>query len=219
MGRPQEALVQHQQALQMFIEYHGPDHPSVATSYGILARVLTETQDVEGAIDATHKQLKIQSRAFGTDHPTCAETMHELGLYYLKQGRHDKALFQLQRSLEIKMKPGCQNRGQTPLDIAETQEYIAVIYQEQGHLSKALEMFKSVVETKKKAYNDDDMAYAMAATYNNMAVVYQKLGNEERAREMGTKAHNIFLKTLGPDHPFTKQTSRCRPPFPWFQIY
>ena len=208
MGRPQEALVQHQQALQMFIEYHGPDHPSVATSYALLAQVLTETQDVEGAIDATHKQLKIESRAFGTDHPRCAETMHQLGLCYLKQGRHDKALFQLQRSLEIKMKPGCQNRGQTPLDIAKTEEYIAVIYQEQGHLSKALEMFKSVVETKKKAYNDDDMAYDMAATYNNMAVVYQKLGNEQRAREMGTKAHNIFLKTLGPDHPFTKQTSR-----------
>ena len=44
-----------------------------------------------------------------------------------------------------------------------------------------------------------------AATYQNIAAVYQKQGKQAQAIEMVTKAYDINLKVLGPSHPHTKQ--------------
>jgi len=44
----------------------------------------------------------------------------------------------------------------------------------------------------------------VATSYQDIAAVYQKEGTRAQAIEMATKAYDIKLKVLGPDHPSTK---------------
>ncbi|MBK8501043.1 MAG: tetratricopeptide repeat protein [Saprospiraceae bacterium] len=44
----------------------------------------------------------------------------------------------------------------------------------------------------------------MAIRQSNLAVVYQDLGDYEKARELWNSAYTIFMKKLGPEHPHTK---------------
>ena len=47
--------------------------------------------------------------------------------------------------------------------------------------------------------------HVVAASCQNIAVVYLKQGKRAQAIEMATKAYDINLKVLGPDHPSTRQ--------------
>ena len=45
----------------------------------------------------------------------------------------------------------------------------------------------------------------MAAAYRNIAVVNLSQGEERQGFEILTKAYDINLKVMGPDHPSTRQ--------------
>jgi Tfp pilus assembly protein PilF len=44
----------------------------------------------------------------------------------------------------------------------------------------------------------------VAASYQNIGMVYGKKGDRAAATEMYTKAYHIFLTVLGPHHPQTQ---------------
>ena len=44
----------------------------------------------------------------------------------------------------------------------------------------------------------------VAVTYQNLAAVYRRQGNQVQTKEMATKAYHIFLRMLGPHHPQTQ---------------
>ena len=80
---------------------------------------------------------------------------------------------------------------------------MAIIYQQQGHYDQALEIYKSVLETKICVCGHEHPD--VAVSYKNLAAVYQRQGNHVQTKEMYTKAYHIFLKKqLGPDHPQTQ---------------
>ena len=45
----------------------------------------------------------------------------------------------------------------------------------------------------------------VANKYQNLACLYRSQGNQVQAREIASKAHQIYLNVLGPDHPSTKK--------------
>ena len=92
--------------------------------------------------------------------------------------------------------------GQDSLDVAKTRENMAIIYRKQGHYDQALEIYKSVLETKIRVCGHDHPD--VAVSYKNLAAMYQSQGNHVQTKEMATKAYHIFLKKLGPDHPQTQ---------------
>ena len=96
--------------------------------------------------------------------------------------------------------------GQDSLDVAKTRENMAIIYQDQGHYDQALEIYKSVLETKIRVCGHEHPD--VAVSYKNLAAVYQRQGNHVQTKKMVTKAYHIFLKVLGPDHPYTQMSSK-----------
>jgi hypothetical protein len=48
----------------------------------------------------------------------------------------------------------------------------------------------------------------VATSYQNLAATYHRQGNHVQTKEMATKAYHIFLKVLGPDHPYTQMSSK-----------
>ena len=75
---------------------------------------------------------------------------------------------------------------------------MAIIYQQQGLYDQALEIYKSVLDTKVRVVGHNHMS--VAATYNNMGSVYDSQGHYERALEHYQKTLDIMIKVVGHDH-------------------
>ena len=68
-GDLENALVQHQTALEIRTRVFGSDHPDVAASFINIGAVYAGKGDLENALVQYQKGLEIQTRVFGSDHP------------------------------------------------------------------------------------------------------------------------------------------------------
>ena len=87
----------------------------------------------------------------------------------------------------------------TTLDVAKTREKMAIIYQYQGHYDQALEIYKSVLETKIRVCGHEHPD--VAKSYLGLGSVYYRQGQYERALKYYQKALEINIKVSGQDHP------------------
>ena len=70
-------------------------------------------------------------------------------------------------------------------------------------MSGAIDYYNRALEIDIKINGHDQPA--VAASCQNIAVVYLRQGKQAQAIEMATKAYDINLKVRGPDHPSTKK--------------
>ena len=71
-------------------------------------------------------------------------------------------------------------------------------YQDPGDHPDVVMSYRNIQYTKRRF-----STRGRATSYQNIAAVYQKEGKRAQAIEMATKAYDIKLKVLGPDHPRT----------------
>ena len=69
MGKHEEALVQYQKALEVFLTVYGQEHPSVAMSYGNMGYVYRSLGKAEEAREMFTKTYSIFLKVLGPDHP------------------------------------------------------------------------------------------------------------------------------------------------------
>jgi tetratricopeptide (TPR) repeat protein len=60
--------------------------------------------------------------------------------------------------------------GENNINLAETYNNIGIIYEEQGNLDQALEMYVKCLNIKKAHYGENN--FNLAKTYNNIGIVY-----------------------------------------------
>ena len=85
--------------------------------------------------------------------------------------------------------------------MADTQNNMAIVYQEQGKFQKALELYDAVLETTVRVVGHGHPS--VAQTLKNIGIVHQNQGKRAEAKEFFSRAYTIFLDKLGPDHPET----------------
>ena len=77
------------------------------------------------------------------------------------------------------------------------------MYLQKGDLENALLQFKKALEVFLAVYGQEHKDVAIS--YQNIAATYLKQGKQAQGIEMLTKAYDINLKVMGPDHPSTRQ--------------
>ena len=101
--------------------------------------------------------------------------------------------------------------GDEHLDVALTRENMAIIYKNQGQYEKALEIYKSVLETKIRVCGHEHRD--VANSKYNMALLHKRRGEMETARQLFLECETIYAKVYGPDHSKTlgaaRQASLC----------
>ena len=105
-GDYENALVQHQKALQEFQAFHGQEHPSVADSYDHIGIVYMQQEKYEEALVQFRRALEIRIRVHGLYHRDVAASYSSIGAVYLSQDKHEEALDQYGRSSDILGRPG-----------------------------------------------------------------------------------------------------------------
>ena len=96
--------------------------------------------------------------------------------------------------------------GSDHLDVAKTQENMAVVYDSQGQYQKALEIYESVLATKIRVCGQDHPDVAISKF--NIALLLRNMDKAAESKHMFTEAAGIFRAALGADHPHTKMAER-----------
>jgi tetratricopeptide (TPR) repeat protein len=134
--------------------------------------------------------------------PGVAQTLNNLGIVYLNQGKLDKAIDCYKKSLEIKRQLGDDN------GVGVTLCNLGAIYEIQGKLDDAIDCDKKSLEILRQL-GDDHM---VAQTLHNLGIVYQTQGKLDEAidcykksletcRQLGDRyGVGIILSNLGVVH-------------------
>ena len=77
-GDLENALLQHQRALEIRTRVLGHDHPNVADSLFNLALVYADKEEWEKVVDCYQQVYDIESKIFGQDHTQVKETLEAL---------------------------------------------------------------------------------------------------------------------------------------------
>jgi tetratricopeptide (TPR) repeat protein len=200
-GRLGEAASVLEQSVALETKLKGEEHLDVAISLHELAGVLHAQGDLPGAREWLERALRIQAKLFGTEeHPNVAASLSTLAGVLKAQGDLPGARERLERALRIQAKViGTEEHP----DVAASLHELAGVLKAQGDLPGALERLERVLAIHERIYGGRDH-YLTAITEMNLGRLLFDLGEKERAFELLRHAHQTFLASLGPAHPYTQ---------------
>lgn len=188
-----KALNYFERALRHAIDLsEGKDDDDVAENYLCIASVLNNLGEQDQAIEYCQKALDMYQSLYGEDDNDVSLCLNIMGLIYSKKGDYLKAFDYYEKSLDIRL--GWDDDG----DIAASYINIAQIGNEYGMYDDALELYKRAL-----AHIDQLTETNRATLYNNIALTYSSLDNNEKAIEYLLKAIGISEVEYGKDHPET----------------
>jgi len=126
----------------------------------------------------------------GCDHRRVASSHTDIGNVYQAQGKHEEALVQHYKSLEIKIRVKCDS-----LDVAKSHNNIGVVYGSQGDYHHALLQHQKSLEIKALVLGCEHPE--LAISYNNIGNVYQRQGDYGNALLQHQKSIGIKIPVFG----------------------
>jgi tetratricopeptide (TPR) repeat protein len=190
-----EAKATYEQALAIFNNTYGPDHPEVAKIESNIGIVLKDQGDLKSARDHFERALRINERNFGPDHIETASYANNLGLVFLDLGDLERAWVNLERAEAILS----NTYGPDHPEVAKTVVNIGIVLKDQGDLKSARDHFERALRINEKAYGLDHLE--VAAVVINLGAVLAAQGDLKSARDHFERALAIDEKAYGPDHP------------------
>ncbi|CAJ1379245.1 unnamed protein product [Effrenium voratum] len=100
-GQPEEALAQHQEALQLRKDIVGKNHSSVAECLNNLGNIYYHRGSFQKAAEHFEQALELLSESLRTDTPFVALTLYNLGLCRANLGQLPAAEAALKKALQI----------------------------------------------------------------------------------------------------------------------
>jgi tetratricopeptide (TPR) repeat protein len=141
------------------------------------------------------RELAIEEKGLGPDHPNVAVALNFLAVLYREQGRYTEAEPLYKRSLAIREKA----LGPDHPDVAVALNNLGSLYQDQGRYADAEPLLKRSLAIKEKRLGADHPN--VASTLDNLGSLYQDQGRYADAEPLFRRSLAIREKALGPDHP------------------
>jgi tetratricopeptide (TPR) repeat protein len=148
IGRLDDSLARHRQALDMRVSVLGHEHPDIALSYVGIGNALYGKKDWSGALDPYRKSLEIRMRVFGADHPDVAKSHQGIGNVLIESQDLEGALSAYQKCLEIQIRVFGTNNP----DVADSKYNVACVHEKRGETEMALRIFLECVEIYTNVY-------------------------------------------------------------------
>ncbi len=139
--------------------------------------------------------LAIRERTLGPVHLKVAESLNDLAMLDLKEGRNDEAGAGFQRALDIRVRL----QGEGSAEVAATRGNLGGVYYNQGKYALAEPLFRQSLQARERLLgpNHEDVATGL----NNLASLYWQQGKFEEAEPLFRRSLAITEARLGPDHP------------------
>ncbi|KAH9621361.1 hypothetical protein KSS87_005683 [Heliosperma pusillum] len=190
-GMLSEAYTSFSEAFSTLQQVTGPMHREVANCCRYLAMVLYHARDLGGAIMQQHKELIINERCLGLDHPDTAHSYGNMALFYHGLNETDLALHHMTRAVLLLS----LSSGPDHPDVAATFINIAMMYQDAGKSATALRYLQDALKKNERLLGEEHIQTAVC--YHALAIAFNALGNPKLSIQHEKKTHEILLKQLG----------------------
>ena len=153
---------------------------SIATDYLMQGRL-------DLSMDYFLKALKIYET---TNHDRDAvKILHNIGLIFMHQKKHEEALFNFNKTLEVLERKGVPQSQESETNKGKILNNIGIIHDVEGNLDKALEFYSRGI-THSKAAKD---LKTLSSLYSNMGLVYLKMDKFDLSESYLTEALDIRI--------------------------
>ncbi|KAL3832912.1 hypothetical protein ACJIZ3_007648 [Penstemon smallii] len=199
-GMLNEAYTLFSEAFAILQQVTGPMHREVATCCRYLAMVLYHAGDMAGAIMQQHKELIINERCLGLDHPDTAHSYGNMALFYHGLNQTELALRHMSRALLLLS----LSSGPDHPDVAATFINVAMMYQDIGKMDTALRYLQEALKKNERLLGEEHIQTAVC--YHALAIAFNCMGAFKLSHQHEKKTYDILVKQLGEDDSRTKDS-------------
>jgi tetratricopeptide (TPR) repeat protein/DNA-binding XRE family transcriptional regulator len=194
-GRYAQAEPLYQQALQIWEQVLGPEHPAVARTLNGLA-ITCWIQGKYGEAEPLYRRaLQIREQELGLEHPAVARALNGLAVLYVSWGKYSEVEPLYQRALQIWE----QELGPDDPRVALVLNGLAALYESQSRYGEAEPLFQRALQIWERALGPEHPD--MALPLENLAALYVDLGKYGEAESLYQRARQIREQVLEPEHP------------------
>ncbi|MEQ8473166.1 MAG: CHAT domain-containing protein [Marinoscillum sp.] len=136
-----EAVISFNNALKIYQDKYGKNHPQVALCYSNLAFANSAQSNFTAALNYLDLTMDIWNSTFEGDHPNKAFTLSNRGRILQEQGALDKALITQQEALQQYLRLF----GDKHPEVANTYSLIGSVYSDKGDYELALDNFQRAI--------------------------------------------------------------------------
>ncbi|KAJ6716242.1 CLUSTERED MITOCHONDRIA PROTEIN-like protein [Salix koriyanagi] len=206
-GMLSEAYTSFSEAFSILQQVTGPMHREVANCCRYLAMVLYHAGDMAGAIIQQHKELIINERCLGLDHPDTAHSYGNMALFYHGLNQTELALRHMSRALLLLS----LSSGPDHPDVAATFINVAMMYQDIGKMNTALRYLQEALKKNERLLGEDHIQTAVC--YHALAIAFNCMGAFKLSHQHEKKTYDILVKQLG------EEDSRTRDSQNWMKTF
>jgi serine/threonine protein kinase/tetratricopeptide (TPR) repeat protein len=196
LGRPAEALSQHEAALVMYQRLHEGDHPDVATTLGYLGLCLESLGRSAEALPRFQSALAMFQRIFPGDHAEVAECRNNLASCRVSLGQAAQALPDYLAALTMRQRI---YKGDHP-DVVTSLNNVATCLDSLGRGPEALTNYDAALVMSRRIYKGDHLYVAISL--NNVAACLQGLGRNSEALAKYEESLAMRQRIYNSDHPY-----------------
>jgi serine/threonine-protein kinase len=177
------------------------DQPEAqAEIFTIIGRMYRRVGVYDKAQQLLERALVSGRAAFGPEHASVAQTLHDLGSLAAEKGDYNKAAASLEEALSIRRKV----HGPEHTNVADTLAELGRIYQDQGLNERAGQLHREALAIRRKALGDGHGETAVSLS--DLASVLRLNGDLDGAETLLQQALDVNHKTRGDAHPMTATT-------------
>ncbi|CAI9103152.1 OLC1v1001598C1 [Oldenlandia corymbosa var. corymbosa] len=199
-GMLSEAYTLFSEAFTILQQVTGPMHREVANCCRYLAMVLYHAGDMSGAIMQQHKELIINERCLGLDHPDTAHSYGNMALFYHGLNQTELALRHMSRALLLLS----LSSGPDHPDVAATFINVAMMYQDIGKMNTALRYLQEALKKNERLLGEEHIQTAVC--YHALAIAFNCMGAFKLSHQHEKKTYDILVKQLGEEDSRTKDS-------------
>ncbi|KAM3686284.1 hypothetical protein ACJW31_11G186900 [Castanea mollissima] len=206
-GMLSEAYTLFSEAFSILQQVTGPMHREVANCCRYLAMVLYHAGDMASAIMQQHKELIINERCLGLDHPDTAHSYGNMALFYHGLNQTELALRHMSRALLLLS----LSSGPDHPDVAATFINVAMMYQDIGNMNTALRYLQEALKKNERLLGEEHIQTAVC--YHALAIAFNCMGAFKLSHQHEKKTYDILVKQLG------EEDSRTRDSQNWMKTF
>ncbi|KAL3516547.1 hypothetical protein ACH5RR_023449 [Cinchona calisaya] len=199
-GMLSESYTLFSEAFTILQQVTGPMHREVANCCRYLAMVLYHAGDMAGAIMQQHKELIINERCLGLDHPDTAHSYGNMALFYHGLNQTELALRHMSRALLLLS----LSSGPDHPDVAATFINVAMMYQDIGKMNTALRYLQEALKKNERLLGEEHIQTAVC--YHALAIAFNCMGAFKLSHQHEKKTYDILVKQLGEEDSRTQDS-------------
>jgi len=183
------------------VEKELADQPDAqAEIFTIIGRMYRRVGMYDKAQHLLERALSSGRAAFGSEHPSVAQTLNELGALAAEKGDYDTAAASLDAALSIRR----HIFGPVHTDVADTLAELGRVYQDHGLNARAEPLHREALAIRQQALGDEHGETAVSMS--DLASVLRLNGDLDGAEALLRQALAVHRKTRGDAHAMTATT-------------